>query len=109
MCPRLRQAARTFTALESLALDGNNLTGTIPDDLGDLPKLSELWLAQNQLTGTVPNSLLHNVHWSVWKDDVCPQQGVGFSNCSESPTPSNIMKIKKSAIAEQVKEKYRKK
>lgn len=35
----------------------NNLTGTIPAELGELPHLNTLRLDYNQLTGTVPDGL----------------------------------------------------
>ncbi len=79
----------TFPHLKSLALDGNNLSGSIPAALGDIPALEELWLAKNQLTDVIPNSLLNNSHWSVWEENVCPQQsGYGFTNCTPSPAPA---------------------
>ncbi|MCY4030087.1 MAG: M12 family metallo-peptidase, partial [Acidobacteria bacterium] len=35
----------------------NGLTGPIPDSLGDLANLEELWLLENSLTGPIPDSL----------------------------------------------------
>lgn len=35
-------------------LDNNQLSGSLPSQLGDLPELEELYLHQNQLTGTIP-------------------------------------------------------
>ena len=43
--------------LVSLHLDDNNLTGTIPRELGNLSNLNELDLADNALTGTIPKEL----------------------------------------------------
>ena len=40
-----------------LRLGSNNLTGTIPPELGNLTKLAFLWLDSNNLTGTVPAAL----------------------------------------------------
>ena len=40
-----------------LGLESNNLTGTIPPELGSLTNLAALNLAANQLTGTLPVSL----------------------------------------------------
>ena len=98
----------SFTVLEALALDGNNLSGNIPTNLGSLSTLNDLWLAQNRLTGEIPNSLLSNSHWAAWKNDVCPQQsGYGFSNCTGSPAPTSTMNVKRSAVLEKAKEKYK--
>ena len=41
----------------SLDLSGNQLTGTIPEALGQLNKLQSLNLSGNQLTGTIPEAL----------------------------------------------------
>ena len=41
----------------SLALGGNNLTGTLPSQLGDLASLSILQLYNNNLTGPIPTQL----------------------------------------------------
>ncbi len=43
--------------LASLSLHSNQLYGTIPPELGHLRSLSELWLAYNQLNGTIPSEL----------------------------------------------------
>ena len=40
-----------------LDLADNQLTGSIPDELGSLANLEELWLSQNQLTGAIPTEL----------------------------------------------------
>ena len=40
-----------------LEVKGNQLTGEIPAELGDLANLTELWLASNQLTGCIPAGL----------------------------------------------------
>ena len=40
-----------------LRLDENTLTGSIPPELGALPKLEFLWLAENVLTGPIPREL----------------------------------------------------
>ncbi len=38
----------------ALDLSGNNLSGTIPPELGQLTGLQELWLPENNLSGTIP-------------------------------------------------------
>ncbi|MEN8219751.1 MAG: Calx-beta domain-containing protein, partial [Pseudomonadota bacterium] len=43
--------------LEYLYLHSNQLTGTIPSELGNLSKLTRLYLSSNQLTGTIPSEL----------------------------------------------------
>ena len=45
--------------LESLNLGDNQLTGPIPPELGNLVSLVSLWLPYNQLTGAIPPELLN--------------------------------------------------
>ncbi|CAE5966296.1 unnamed protein product [Arabidopsis arenosa] len=44
--------------LESLHFEDNRFTGNIPSSLGGVPHLRELFLQNNNLTGQVPNNLL---------------------------------------------------
>ena len=46
-----------LNSLESLNLRGNQLTGTIPNALAQLASLQTLNLSYNQLTGTIPEAL----------------------------------------------------
>ena len=46
-----------LTHLRELDLDDNELTGPIPPELGDLPQLRRLVLGANELTGTIPPEL----------------------------------------------------
>lgn len=43
--------------LQSLDLASNRLTGSIPTELGNLSNAEQLWLNSNQLTGEIPSSL----------------------------------------------------
>ncbi len=40
-----------------LLLSDNQLTGSIPTELGNLSNLEDLWLSDNQLTGSIPTEL----------------------------------------------------
>ena len=46
-----------MNSLSELALDGNKLTGSIPPELGNLSNLEDLRLFGNQLWGCIPTSL----------------------------------------------------
>ena len=46
-----------LTQLTQLDLEDNELTGPIPPELGDLPQLRRLVLGANELTGTIPPEL----------------------------------------------------
>ena len=46
-----------LSSLRSLYLDGNELTGEIPPELGSLSNLIQLWLGENQLSGEIPAEL----------------------------------------------------
>ncbi|KAA8536196.1 hypothetical protein F0562_028674 [Nyssa sinensis] len=47
----------SLKALQTLHLEGNQFEGSIPESLGTLPKLSEVFLQNNKLNGSVPDSL----------------------------------------------------
>ena len=67
----VKQWYRVFTdcngGVTSLWLPGNQLTGPIPPELGDLSDLRELTLRDNELTGRIPAELgnLTNLH-TLW-------------------------------------------
>ncbi|KAM1232985.1 hypothetical protein EV1_002662 [Malus domestica] len=52
-------AIATHDKLTYLEMENNNLTGSIPPELGDCRKLALLNLAQNQLSGALPAKLGH--------------------------------------------------
>ncbi|MCE5209169.1 MAG: hypothetical protein LLG42_12775 [Chloroflexi bacterium] len=57
--------------VQSLVLSDNNLAGTIPTAIGNLPYLTELYLDQNKLTGTIPTTIgnLSNLRYLVLMDN----------------------------------------
>ncbi|MEO0042844.1 MAG: hypothetical protein RL329_2292, partial [Bacteroidota bacterium] len=56
----------SLSQLQFLSLARNQLTGTIPTNIGNLAELRHLSLAENQLTGTIPSSLGSLSHLSVF-------------------------------------------
>ena len=46
-----------FTGLASLSLTNATLTGPIPDEIGQLQELRRLWLYNNNLSGDIPSAL----------------------------------------------------
>ena len=53
-----------LTNLTSLWLNSNDLTGSIPSEIGNLTNLTELRLEENQLTGEIPESICDlNINW----------------------------------------------
>ena len=46
-----------LTALRLLVLDDNQLSGTLPTEIGKLANLQVLWLQYNQLSGVLPTEL----------------------------------------------------
>ncbi|KAJ0984495.1 hypothetical protein J5N97_002851 [Dioscorea zingiberensis] len=57
-----------LTNLTDLDLSGNLLTGPIPTPIASLPKLNTLFLSGNKLTGTIPPSLFHSPPRREWLD-----------------------------------------
>jgi hypothetical protein len=64
--------------LRSLQIGSNQLTGTIPAELGRLTKLTTLFLDSNQLTGYTTGILpkLTNVRWFRLDDNLFDQSTV---------------------------------
>jgi len=67
--------------LQYLSIGNNLLTGSIPDNLGQLTNLSQLYLAENQLSGSIPNSL-----GNLQRLNDCNLSGNDFS----CPIPTNL-------------------
>jgi len=67
-----------LTNLTELYLDGNQLSGEIPSELGDLTNLTALWLSGNGLRGCVP------AVWRSVEDNDLDSLGLPF--CSASST-----------------------
>ena len=44
-------------SLEALWINGSNLSGEIPESIGDLENIELLYLSDNKLTGTIPESI----------------------------------------------------
>lgn len=56
-----------LTSLASFSVANASLTGTIPTELGLLPLLTRVWLYGNDLTGTVPEALANNTNLEVFE------------------------------------------
>ena len=46
-----------LTRMEEFKISQNDLTGSIPATMGNMPELSILWLDDNQFTGTIPTEI----------------------------------------------------
>jgi len=60
-----------------LYLDDNELTGSIPSEIGNLTNLTGFYLQDNQLTGEIPESICDlEVNWindfSISNNQLCP-------------------------------------
>ena len=59
-----------------LRLDYNQLTGSIPPEIGNMTNLEWLYLGDNQLTGSIPESICNlNLDWnysSISNNQFCP-------------------------------------
>ncbi|XP_042035068.1 receptor kinase-like protein Xa21 [Salvia splendens] len=75
------------TNLETLELNGNHFTGSLPDSIGNLSDyLSFLRLDKNLLTGSIPSSIGNLVGLTTLG---------AFSNNLQGPIPSSIGKLHK--------------
>lgn len=43
--------------LKEVRASFNNFTGSIPENLGELTKLRQLWIAKNDLNGSIPKTM----------------------------------------------------
>ena len=81
----------SFANLERLSLQGNQLTGSIPAQLGDVAELEWLYLAQNPLTGCIPIALnaLTNTDLS----------DLGLAECPADPPAITPLDLERAALA----------
>lgn len=42
---------------EILAVDNNEISGSLPKQIANLTNLKQLWLGSNELTGSIPNTI----------------------------------------------------
>ena len=63
-----------MTNLEVLSLRDNQLTGSIPSDIGNLTNLTLLSLSNNQLTGIIPDEICNqgDSSPSLFNNQLCP-------------------------------------
>ena len=68
-----------MTSLDYLNLKNNQLTGSIPSEIGNVTNLTWLYLFNNQLTGEIPESICDlNINWSsssyfsISSNQLCP-------------------------------------
>ncbi|XP_031488627.1 putative leucine-rich repeat receptor-like serine/threonine-protein kinase At2g04300 [Nymphaea colorata] len=80
-----------LTALQTIDLHNNSLSGSIPEFLGKLPNLQQLNLADNQFNGSVPSSLTGNskVNLNISGNNI------SSGTISSSPSNSTIKSKKK--------------
>ena len=62
---------------DSLNLSYNELTGSIPSEIGNLTNLTILYLSNNQLTGSIPSEICNlNIgemnYFSIYDNQLCP-------------------------------------
>jgi Leucine Rich repeats (2 copies) len=68
-----RRIPADWVAIEYLSflyLDNNQLSGSIPSDLGNLPALTVLDIYSNRLTGAVPEGVCHLVSSGILSVEV---------------------------------------
>ncbi|KAI5409905.1 hypothetical protein KIW84_055384 [Lathyrus oleraceus] len=53
---------RSYSSISTRLLNGNKLSGSLPDELGNLTNMNRLQLDENQLSGSVPESLANMIN-----------------------------------------------
>ena len=87
-----------MTNLIDLSLSNNQLTGSIPPEIGNLTNLYRLYLDNNQLTGEIPERICDlNINWGnsyhfrIYNNQLCPpypscvENHVGEQETSDCP------------------------
>lgn len=64
------ESLSTLQNLEILHLEGNNMTGSIPDMFDHIFRLHELLMHDNQFNGSIPKTLTHLQALSKWNSRV---------------------------------------
>ncbi|MDE2686510.1 MAG: hypothetical protein OXI16_03290 [Chloroflexota bacterium] len=49
--------ARLHSIMEEINLSGNDISGSIPRQMGQSAKLKKVWLGDNELSGFIPSAL----------------------------------------------------
>ena len=82
---------------DSLDLSNNQLTGSIPPEIGNLTNLEYLYLYNNQLTGVIPESICDltlnftDYRFNIFNNQLCPpypsciEDYVGEQDTSDCP------------------------
>lgn len=67
---------KNLRSLDVFAFDENELTGTIPGELGAIANMQFLHLNNNRLTGAIPAELEKNTRWCSWDPalNILPQR-----------------------------------
>ncbi len=80
-------SAIRHTSLTTLDLHDAQFSGSLPDVFDWLSGLETLRLDNNRFSGTVPPSLQEKTNWSKWWGSVLDQRGEGFSGYYTLPAP----------------------
>jgi hypothetical protein len=76
--------------VEAITLINNNLSGTIPKEIGNMDSLKVFSIAENKLSGEIPEEVFNHKNWIDW----CPsyyvawqKYGYKFSNFDRQSKP----------------------
>lgn len=70
-------------ALNMILINDNQLVGGIPNELIVGRNINAINISQNNLSGVISDEVLAVMNGKTYfPDNICPQRGVGFTNCS---------------------------